>query len=116
MCAIEPLRAEGRLECLYNDAPADTLLDPGYCYIDPGKRSETGDFVAGGDAQQAERAGFWRTTSRDGQNAIVQNCPSTQRRVLRFVGQKTPVDNSITFVVCSGDPPDADGEIKARSW
>ncbi len=50
---------------------------PGYCYVDPEKGL--------------------------GDPALVAACPSTGRRVLRFVGADTPRRGSITYMACLGN-------------
>lgn len=62
--------------CL-NDTGDVNSFSPGYCYVDPAKGL--------------------------GNELLVANCPSTQKRLLRFVGNNTPVKNSITFVACTAN-------------
>lgn len=112
MCEIKPLAGQGRGECLYNRAPAESLTEAGYCYIDPAKTSaEGGAYVAGGSKDEASQANHGDTVPEDGTNLIVADCPATQRRLLRFVGQKTPADGTITLVACAGDAAGNDGDI-----
>jgi hypothetical protein len=45
-------------------------------------------------------------------NVNVESCPATQRRILRFVGQDTPVNNSNLFVACVGEATgDSSGQL-----
>jgi hypothetical protein len=37
-----------------------------------------------------------------GNPAIVKNCPSTEKRQLRFVGSGSPVSGSTVFITCEG--------------
>ncbi len=111
MCAIKALQGAGRLQCLYDQSPADSLPEAGYCYIDPAKQSESGQYIAGGDAAEAKSAGFEATTPENGTNAIVKDCTATERRLLRFVGPDTPAEDTITLVACTGDAAGADAPI-----
>lgn len=106
MCVIRELlpdeTPEGREECLLNDSPAVDNFEPGFCYIDPAKveLDEEGNVIgypAGGNAE--------------GTNPLVDNCPATERRLLRFVGKDTPASNTVTFVACTGDAASADQPI-----
>ena len=111
MCEILALQGNGRKECLYNTAQPESLPEAGYCYIDPAKKSENGDYIAGGSAQEAAEASHPDTTPTDGVNAIVQDCKATERRLLRFVGQNTPAKDTITLVACTGDAAGSDNPI-----
>lgn len=109
MCIIQELLGDGRQECLYNTAQAESLDSPGFCYIDPAKVEYAADDVnktnpmypAGGEPQNGAK----------GTNPLVENCPATQRRLLRFVGKDTPAPDTITFVACVGDAAGEDQEI-----
>lgn len=63
--------------CLTNTAESSTLPDKGYCYIDPSQGL--------------------------GSEALVSTCSATQKRILRFVGEGVPRNNSVTFVACTAD-------------
>lgn len=112
MCEVVQL-TEGtpRSDCLYNTAPADTLNQAGYCYIDPKKQDVDGEYIAGGSKAEADAANFGNTVRVDGTNTLVDGCPSTERRILRFVGDDTPAEGTITMVACSGDAAGADEPI-----
>jgi len=62
--------------CL-TDAGDATKLPPGYCYVDPSQGL--------------------------GDKELVAACPATQQRILRFVGEDVPRNNSVTFVACTAD-------------
>ncbi|HXS16892.1 MAG TPA: hypothetical protein VN764_06875, partial [Polyangiaceae bacterium] len=112
MCSIvELLREPSRGQCLYNAAPADSLAEPGFCYIDPKKQSEDGKYIAGGSAEEAAAAQFPATVKVDGTNTLVDACEPTQRRILRFVGENTPAEGTTTMVACTGDAAGADAPI-----
>jgi hypothetical protein len=70
--------------------------DPGYCYIDPAKGPAAGGTGAGCNADDPDS---WGACS----NENVDKCPATQRRILRFVGPETPINNSNLFVACVGE-------------
>ncbi len=73
----------GLTTCL-NDP--DRSTGNGWCYIDPAKGA--------------------------GSDALVEKCPETEKRKLRFVGDGTPANGTVTFVACAGavfDPGTADG-------
>lgn len=99
MCAIDQLIGDPRDACLNNPGDPNLFPDAGFCYIDPAKKDEQGNYIAGGD--------------ENGRNPIVDDCPATQRRLLRFVGADTPAANTNTFVACAGDAQAADPTIPA---
>lgn len=70
--------------------------DPGYCYIDPAKGPAAGGTGAGCNADDPDS---WGACT----NENVDKCPATQRRILRFVGPETPINNSNLFVACVGE-------------
>jgi hypothetical protein len=75
LCEVEQIRSSNeRLACQNADDP---LGVEGWCYV-----ADTPD-------QQV------------GNPALVRDCPATERRLLRFVGQGL-ADDSLTFVACSG--------------
>jgi hypothetical protein len=107
LCQIAELvpGADGREDCLYNTAPPGSLEHAGFCYIDPAKAEEDDQgnvtYPAGGNPPNGA----------PGTNPLIDNCPATQRRLLRFVGKETPAPNTITFVACTGDAAGADAPI-----
>ena len=73
-----------------NDGTEDSL-PPGYCYVDPGLTDANGNPLAGNNP------------------ALVANCPLTQRRILRFVGNNpsgggvaVPMSGAYVFTACQG--------------
>jgi hypothetical protein len=95
MCKITELAGTERNDCLRSTADPSTFNSPGFCYVDPALKNDAGDFIAGGPEAAA----------------IVKNCPASERRLLRFVGERTPVPNSITLVACTGDAASKDAPI-----
>jgi len=71
--------------------------DPGYCYIDPAKGPAAGGVPSA--TCLADDPNSWGSCT----NENVAKCPATQRRILRFVGPETPVNNSNLFVACVGE-------------
>jgi hypothetical protein len=64
-------------------APTDVY---GYCYIDPELDADTpGEMMAKATAE-----------------TLVQGCPSTQRRLLRFAGDNVPAKGAIALIACLG--------------
>jgi len=112
LCGIlELTEGQARGECLYNTAPADSLTQAGFCYIDPKKQSEDGTYIAGGSKDEAAAAMFPSTVKQDGTNTLVDGCQATERRILRFVGPETPAEGTITMVACTGDAAGQDRPI-----
>jgi hypothetical protein len=78
--------------CQNADDHSANRLDPGYCYVDPGLKDANGKSIAG-----------------DNEN-LVSKCPSTQRRILRFVGNQptaqggvaVPLTGARIFSACQG--------------
>jgi len=68
------------------------LLDPGYCYVDPELKDGKGNSIAGDN------------------EGLVSKCPSTQKRILRFVGNQptaqggsaVPLTGARVFSACQG--------------
>ena len=78
-CFCELAEAEGpALEQCLNDPNGSDA--PGYCYVDPF-----------GDPPQ-------------GNPALVANCDSGSKRLIRFVGPDTPTPGATAFVACLGAP------------
>src|SRR6478735_1384524 len=105
MCTIlqAPANSQQQADC-FSSAGAETQ-DPGYCYIDPAKGPAAGGTGANCSVDNPDD---WGTCS----NVNVESCPATQRRILRFVGQDTPVNNSNLFVACVGEATgDSSGEL-----
>lgn len=72
-CALTQLSGEAREACLtQGDYPAD--LPPGSCYLDASERL--------------------------GDEALLAEWPSSERRRLRLVGKDTPTSGAVTFIVC----------------
>jgi hypothetical protein len=78
LCTITQLTGDEQRECL----TSETAAGNGWCYVDP--------TLVDDDAlkQQVQ--------------TLVQKCPPTAQRKLRFVGQGTPEPNTITLFACAG--------------
>ena len=76
LCEIEQLEGADLSVCQNTVTPPLDLY--GYCYV---------------DADQGI-----------GNSEIVEDCPPTGRRLLRFVGDDTPTNRSIAFISCTGAP------------
>ena len=76
-CKIAPLAGASLGACQSGNEDASTF---GYCYVDPAQGI--------------------------GNPALVADCPSTNQRGLRFVGDGLPANGSITFVACLGSTLD----------
>jgi hypothetical protein len=96
MCTIVQAEAgsDAQRECFETTIAAGDQ-DPGYCYIDPAK----GPAAGGTGAGCTDDPDTWGSCT----NENVAKCPATQRRILRFVGPDTPINNSNLFVACVGE-------------
>jgi len=84
LCELPQEEADALATCQSADEGTVAGLPPGYCYVDPdnGVGSET----------------------------LVENCPSTQRRILRFVGNNptatggtaVPLTGALVYTACQG--------------
>ena len=96
ICQVQPLRDAPLQQCLFDEDATNSAIEPGYCYIDPGKGlAGTGAQGAGCDPDHPENC----------TNPLVESCPATERRLLRFIGnnaEPTPAPSSTTFVACVG--------------
>lgn len=91
---LDEATANARKQQCFGPTLADSQ-QPGFCYIDPAK----GPAAGGEGAGCTDDPSTWKSCS----NQNVANCGSTERRLLRFVGEQTPAPNSITFVACVGE-------------
>jgi hypothetical protein len=82
-CDIQQYEGEEQRVCLTAQAPPASIT-PGFCYVDP--------TVATDDSE------------RQAQSALVANCPPTQKRLLRFLGNDTPTRGAITTLSCTPAP------------
>ncbi len=78
-CKIAPLTGTDLLACQNGTEDSSTY---GYCYVDPAQGI--------------------------GNPALVADCPATNERSLRFVGDGLPANGSLTFVACLGSTFDDD--------
>jgi hypothetical protein len=83
-CEIEQVKGADKQACQNNPSPAPT-------------NPETGDPVSGWCYVDA------MTVPPTGNEAIVENCPATERRLVRFVGDAGEKPGSTLFITCSGD-------------
>jgi hypothetical protein len=65
----------------------------GFCYVDPAAAEE----VSAEDGITPEEQSWI-----DGQAALVADCSSTERRMLRFVGDDLPAEGAHAFIACLG--------------
>jgi hypothetical protein len=77
--------------CQNADEGTVDKLYPGYCYVDPYLRDADGNPVAGTNT------------------SLVENCPTTQRRILRFAGNDptgsnilVPLSGAMVYTACQG--------------
>jgi hypothetical protein len=85
-CALDELQGDAREQCLFDPEDPRSFPASGYCYIEPARRNEDGQFVAGGDSVNL--------------NPVVSHCRSDKRRMIRLVGDETPTEGAAAFVVC----------------
>lgn len=91
LCAITPAPAVE--PCFGTTAPDDQPA--GYCLIDPAEGP-----AAGGEGEDcSEDPETW--TNCENPNSVL--CPSSDGRMLRFVGEDTPVKGSVVFRACAAD-------------
>ena len=76
LCEISQLTGGDLNECQNNAVPNPNVF--GYCYIDAA------------------------TDPPIGNPAIVERCPPTQKRLLRFVGDDVPQAGAVSFIACIG--------------
>ncbi|HWP04901.1 MAG TPA: hypothetical protein VNN72_04130 [Polyangiaceae bacterium] len=58
----------------------------GYCYVDPA----------------AEEAAGAPQNIIDGENSLVKDCKSSEKRILRFLGEGVPAKDGLAFIACIG--------------
>jgi len=81
------------ISCQNDDEGTVDLLPPGYCYVDPDLLAADGVTHLAGDNP-----------------ALVENCPQTQRRILRFAGNNpsgnpsiaVPLAGAMVYTACQG--------------
>jgi hypothetical protein len=84
LCEIEQFTGDDLTACRTQlTDPADLY---GYCYIDPAASEANGEDPA----------------IVRGEEALVESCPDTQRRVLRFLGENLPARDGLAFIACIG--------------
>lgn len=106
LCEIPAAEGEALANCFDPAIPAeDPRQIPGFCYIDPAKGPEAGG--TGSPCTAEDTSGCT--------NELVDGCPASQRRLLRFVGERAgqpvPYPNAVTFVACVGEAAGADGDV-----
>jgi len=81
--------------------------EPGYCYIDPAKGPDAGGLPSEPGTCLESDESTW-----DGCiNPHIARCDPTERRMLRFVGESTPLPGSVVFVACAGDAATEDTRL-----
>lgn len=100
MCTIlqAPPDSTAQEQCFGSSVAAGDQ-DPGYCYIDPAKGPAAGGLPPSSGQGCTDDPDTWGTCVNDN----VAKCSATQRRILRFVGKDTPLNNSNLFVACVGE-------------
>ena len=92
LCMLEQVTGDSLTTCQNADESAVDQLDPGYCYVDPYLLdADGGTHLAGSNT------------------ALVDYCPTTQRRILRFAGNNStvtnimvPLSNAMVYTACQG--------------
>jgi hypothetical protein len=83
-CELEQFTDEELRACQTGN---ESQEQAGYCYVDPeATRRLTPD-----DAELIA-----------GQETLVKDCASTQRRILRFIGENVPAKDGLAFIACIG--------------
>ncbi|MBN1609397.1 MAG: hypothetical protein JW940_22390, partial [Polyangiaceae bacterium] len=77
LCRIQQLTGEQLNECQNLQTTGESVF--GYCYV-----ADTPD-------QQI------------GNPDLLANCPESEKRLLRFVGENVPAGGAVTFIACAGD-------------
>jgi hypothetical protein len=80
LCAIEQFSSEELTRCLSEPASPSDLN--GFCYVDPSAVEDQ--------------------ALRRSESVIVNGCPASQKRILRFVGEDVPARGSTTWLACHG--------------
>jgi len=83
LCDIQQYSGELQRTCQTSLTP-DPGMIPGFCYVDPSQASDPEESAA--------------------ESAVVANCPASQKRLIRFLGEGTPARGAITTIACSGAP------------
>jgi hypothetical protein len=84
LCEIEQY-ADDDLRVCQTARSVPASMPPGFCYIDP---LESSDPNNAGEAA-----------------ALVAHCPTSQRRLLRFIGADTPASGATTMIGCTAAAP-----------
>ncbi len=104
LCKLQETVDQGRQECLEFPDQQLTGAGAGYCYIDAMQdRDGNGTPECRLDPDNPS----FRHDDCLGNPLLVDSCPDSQRRILRFVSPanvepKVPFDNSVLFVACQG--------------
>ena len=88
----DPVYGNDLAVCQNADDGTANSLDPGYCYVDPNLKDPSGQPLAGNNPK------------------LVDRCPDTQKRILRFVGNQptanggtaVPLTGATVFSACQG--------------
>jgi hypothetical protein len=84
LCEIEQFTGDDLTTCRTQLAPPESMY--GYCYIDPAASEASGEDPA----------------IVLGERDLVESCPPTQKRVLRFLGDNLPARDGLAFIACIG--------------
>jgi len=107
VCEILEATDDAKARCFDGTPPEQQ--EPGYCYIDPAKGPDAGGFPSAEGSCIDGEPSTWGGCI----NPHVLACEATRRRILRFVGERTPQPNSTTYVACAGDAASQDGQLPA---
>jgi hypothetical protein len=104
VCELLEAADDAKPECFGNTPPDQQA--PGYCYIDPAKGPAAGGMPTTPGSCEKDESTWGGCT-----NPHITACDPTERRILRFVGPRTPRPNSTTFVACAGDAAGEDHDL-----
>jgi hypothetical protein len=74
----------------------------GYCYVDPSAATTA---ATDPNSDQGKTITAAEQSVIDGETALVKDCQSTQKRILRFMGDGVPAKNGLAFIACIGATP-----------
>jgi hypothetical protein len=79
-CEVEQLKGDGKTKCEQDEVdPKDPQHYSGWCYIDA------------------------TTSPRIGNPKLVNDCPETEKRIVRFIGDGEAQTGATMFITCSGE-------------
>ncbi|HET9932407.1 MAG TPA: hypothetical protein VFQ35_17000, partial [Polyangiaceae bacterium] len=81
LCALDQYEGSELLACQSAPTPPSAIAS-GFCYVDPAQASEPTLSLA--------------------ESQVVANCPSSQKRMVRFLGADTPAKDAVVSIACTG--------------